>query len=185
MTTTLTPPEARAAVIEQTRLRALVLQVEFVLRHTTNLVWWLPQMAHGLENRWLAAIGIYGLESDQRARALLRLDIDWAAHDAERRGGRFLVTFAKAKHPEGATNLITATAGWFRDVVSARQLLTQCRVWMTDEVKDDRKLRARVRKELNLRPGAPLRWAKGPRENVLEGDDPELPELSVTCTVVY
>jgi hypothetical protein len=185
MTTTLTPTGARGPVVEQTRLRALVLQVEFVLRHTTNLQWWLPKMAHGLENRWVAAIGIYGLESDQRARALLRLDIEWAAHDAERRGGRFLVTSAKAKQPEGATNLVAATAGWLRDVVSAGQLLTQCRVWVTDEVKDDRKLRARVRKELSLRPGETLRWVKGPREDVLEGDDPELPELSVTCTVVY
>ncbi len=48
MTTTLAAPEARTAVVERTRLRALTLQLEFVLRHTTNLEWWLPQMAHGL-----------------------------------------------------------------------------------------------------------------------------------------
>ncbi len=49
MTTTLAAPEARTAVVERTRLRALTLQLEFVLRHTTNLEWWLPQMAHGLK----------------------------------------------------------------------------------------------------------------------------------------
>jgi hypothetical protein len=185
MTTTLTPPEAPAAVVEQTRLRTLALQIEFVLRQTTNLEWWLPFLAHGLENRWLAAIGVYGLQSDQRARALLRLDIDWATHDAERRDGRFLVTLAKDKHPNGATNLVTATTGWFRDVVLDRRLCTECRVGLIDEVEDDRKLRARVYKELSLDRGRPIRWAKGPREDILEGDDPELPELTVSCTVAY
>src|SRR5262245_27836417 len=112
MTTTLAAPEACTAVVERTRLRALALQLEFVLRHTTSLEWWLPQMAHGLENHWIAGIGIYGLEADQRARALLRLCIDWAAHDAERSGGRFLVSFATDKHPDGATSLVAAAAGW-------------------------------------------------------------------------
>jgi hypothetical protein len=185
MATTLTAPEAHTAVVEQTRLRALVLQIEFVLRYTTNAEWWLPQMAHGLENRWLAAIGVYGVERDRRARALLRLDIDWTTHDAERSGGRFLVTFAKDKHPDGATNLVTATARWFRDVVSDRQLQTECRVGLTDEVQQNRKLRARARKELSIGPRRPVRWVKGPRDDVLEGDDPELPELSITCTVAY
>jgi hypothetical protein len=55
-TTTLTAPGAVAA---QTRLRALTLQIEFVLRYTTDLEWWLPQMAHGLENHWIAGISIY------------------------------------------------------------------------------------------------------------------------------
>jgi hypothetical protein len=188
MTTTLTAPGAGAAVVEQTRLRALALQIEFVLRYTTDLEWWLPQMAHGLEHRWLARISIYGLEHDQRARALLRLNIDWATHDAERRGGRFLVTLAKDKHPDGATSLVTATTGWFRNVVSDRQLWTDYRVGLSDEsdeVEHDRKLRARAYKELSLQRGRPIRWVEGPREDVLEGDDPELPELSVTCTVVY
>jgi hypothetical protein len=185
MTMTLVTPEARTAVVERTRLRALALQLEFVLRHTTNLEWWLPQMAHGLENYWIARISIYGLEADQRARALLRLCIDWATHDAERSGGRFLVSFATNKHPDGATSLVTTTAGWFRNVVSDRQLQTQCRVGLTDEVNDDRKLRARVYKELSLHRGRPIRWVNGPREDILDDDDPELPELSVTCTVVY
>src|SRR5829696_4682980 len=178
MTTTLTAPMAHAAVVEQTRLRALALQIEFVLRHTTDVEWWLPLMTHGLERRWLARIGIYGLERDQRARALLRLNIDWATHDAERGSGRFLVNFAKDKHPDGATSLVTATAGWFRDVVSDRQLRTECRVGLSDEVEDDRKLRARAYKELSLQRGRPIRWVEGPREDILEGDDPELPELS-------
>jgi hypothetical protein len=185
MTTTLTAPMAHAAVVEQTRLRALALQIEFVLRHTTDVEWWLPQMTHGLENRWLAAIGIYGLERNWRPRALLRLDIDWNSHDVERVGGRFLVTFAKDKHPDGATNLVTATTGWFRHVVADRQLWTECRVGLTDEVEQNRKLRARVDRELRLHRGRPIHWVEGPREDILEGDDPELPELSVTCTVVY
>jgi hypothetical protein len=183
--TTLTAPEARAAV-EQTRLRALGLQLEFVLRHTANVEWWLPQMAHGLENRWLAAIGVYGFEQDRRARALLRLDIDWEAHDTERNGGRFLVAFAKDKHPEGATSLVIATTRWLRDVVSIRQLRTQCGVALTDEVEQNRTLRARVRKELSVcRTRRPIRWVEGSPTDVLEGDDPELPELCVTCTIVY
>jgi pimeloyl-ACP methyl ester carboxylesterase len=175
--TTLRASEARAAAVQQTRLRALVLQIEFVLRHTTYLEFWLPQMAHGLENRWLTTFDIYGLEPNQRARALLRLDIDWDTHDAERRNGQFLVTFATHKQPEGKTSLVAATAGWFRDVVSDRQLQTQCRVWLTDQVKEDRKLRARVHRELDLRPARPIRWVNGAREDILEGDDPELPEL--------
>jgi hypothetical protein len=185
VTTTLTAPEAPAPVVEQTRIRALALQIEFVLRYTTNVEWWLPQMAHGLESRWLAAIGIYGLEPDQQARALLRLDIDWVTHDAERRGGRFLVALTKDKHPAGATNLVTATAGWFRDVVLDRRLRTECRVGLSAEVEADRKLRARAHKELSVHRGRPIRWIKGPREEILEGEDPELPELCVTCTVVY
>jgi hypothetical protein len=36
MMTTLTISKPRAAVAEQTRLRTLALQLEFVLRHTTN-----------------------------------------------------------------------------------------------------------------------------------------------------
>ncbi len=183
--TTLTAPEGRAAVVEQTRLRALALQIEFVLRHTADVEWWLPQMAHGLETRWLAAIGIYGLERDRRARALLRLDIDWATHDAERGGGRFLVTFAKDKNLDGATNLITATTGWFRHVVLDRQLRTECRVGLSAEMEDDRKLQARVNKELSLHRARPVRWVKGLREDVLRGDDPELLELNITCTVVF
>jgi hypothetical protein len=186
MTTTLTGPEASATVVEQTRLRALALQLEFVLRQTTELEWWLPQMAHGLENRWVTSISVYGLEWDLRARALLRLDIDWDSHDAERGAGRFLVTFTKAKHPQGASNLVTATAGWFRDVVVDRQLETDCRIGLSDEVHHDGKLRARVYKELSLqRDARPIRWVAGPREDILEGSDPELPELTITCTVVY
>ena len=185
MTTTLTAPNAGTAVVERTRLRALALQIEFVLRHTTNLDWWLPKMAHGLENRWLTGIDIYGLEQGQRARALLRLDIDWRTHDAERCGGRFLVSFAKDKHPDGATSLIIATAGWFRDVLAHRQLQTDCRVALSDEVEGNPDLRARVERELSLREGRPIQWVKGSRENVLEGDDPDLPELSVSCTFVY
>jgi hypothetical protein len=185
MTTTLTAPGAGAAVVERTRLLTLALQIEFVLRHTTNLEWWLPQMAHGLETRWLAAIGVYGLQPDQRARALLRLDIDWNTHDAERASGQFLVTFANDKHPDGATSLITTTTGWFRNVVSDRRLHTECRMGLSDEVRADRKLRARVYKELSLHQGRPIHWVKGPREDILEGEDPELPELCVTCTVVY
>ncbi len=92
MTTTLTVPRAPAAVVEQTRLRALALQIEFVLRHTTSLEHWLPQMNYGLENRWLWQFGIFGLERDSRARALLLLDIDWGTHDAERSSGRFVST---------------------------------------------------------------------------------------------
>jgi hypothetical protein len=185
MTTTLKGLEVRTAAVEQTRLRALALQIEFVLRHTTNLDWWLPHMLHGLETRWLVVIGVYGFEPDQRARALLRLDIDWDTHDAERRGGRFLVALAKDKHPDGATSLVTATTGWFRDVVLDRRLRTECRMGLSDEVQADRKLRARAYKELSLHRGRPIRWVQGPRQDVLEGDDPEVPELSVTCTVVY
>jgi hypothetical protein len=185
VTTTLTAPAAPAAVVEQTRLRALALQIEFVLRHTTTVEWWLPQMTHGLENRWLATVGIYGLEPDQRARALLRLDIDWNRQDDGRAGGQFLVSFAKDKHPDGATSLVAATTGWFRDVVPARRLRTECRVGLSDEVEADRRLQARAYKELSLHRGRPIRWVTGPREDILEGDDPELPELSVTCTVVY
>jgi hypothetical protein len=185
MTTTLTAPEARTTVVEQTRLRALAMQLEFVLRHTTDLECWLPQMAHGLENRWIEDISIYGLQPDQRARALLRLCIDWDRHDAERSGGRFLVRFATDKHPDGATSLVTTTAGWFRNVVSDQQLHTEVRVGLTDAVENDPKLSARVDKELSLHQGRPIRWVNGPREDVLDDDDPELPELSVTCTVVY
>lgn len=185
MTTTLTGPQEQIAVVEQTRLRALSLQLEFVLRHTTNLEWWLPYMLHGLETRWLVAISVYGLEPDQRARALLRLDIDWATNDAERRVGRFLVALAKDKHPDGATSLVTATTGWFRDVVLDRRLRTECRVGLSDEVEDNRKLCTRAYKELSLHRGRPIRWVNGPRQDVLEGDDPEVPELSVSCTVVY
>src|SRR6266702_932143 len=166
MPTTLTAPEARTAVVEQTRLRALTLQIEFVLRHTTTVEWWIPQMAHGLENHWLVGISIYGLEPEQRARALLRLCIDWTTHDAERSGGRFLVSFATDKHPEGASSLVTATAGWFRNVVSDRQLHTDVRVGLADEVEDDRRLRARVDKELSLYQRRPIRWVKGPREDI-------------------
>jgi len=184
MTTTLTAPTARAAVVEQTRLRALALQVEFVLRHT-NLGDWVPQMHHGLENRWVEAIGILGLEPDGRARALLYLGIDWARHDGQRNSGRFMVRLAKDKHPEGATNLVAVTAGWFRDVAILRRLAIEGRVLLTEEVDRDRKLRARVFRELGLCRKGPIRWVEGPRENVLEGDDPELLELNITCTVVY
>lgn len=173
----------RADVVEQTRVRALALQLEFVLRHT-NLGHWVPQMNHGLENRWLWAIGILGLERDGRARAMLCLEIDWDRHDAERNSGRFMVRYAKDKHPEGATNLVTATAGWFRDVALVRQLGIDGRVLLTEEVEEDRKLRARVIRELGLRRVGPIRWVEGPRENILEGDDPELLELSVTCRAV-
>lgn len=148
MATTLTAPGADTGVVEQTRLRALILQLEFALRYTSNVEWWLPQMAHGLENRWLVAIGVYGLAPDQRAGALLDLNIDWTSHDTERRAGRFLVSSTKDKQPEGATSLVTAAARWFRAVVAARELRTQCRVWLTNEVEDDRKLRARVHREL-------------------------------------
>src|SRR6266542_214292 len=48
MTTTLAAPEARTSVVERTRLRALTLQLEFVLRNTTNLETWLPQITHRL-----------------------------------------------------------------------------------------------------------------------------------------
>jgi hypothetical protein len=184
VTTTLTAPEARTAVVERTRLRALALQLEFVLRHT-NLEFWVPQMNHGLENHWVEAIAILGFEPNGRARAMLDLEIDWARHDAERNNGRFMVHLAKDKHPEGATNLVTATTGWFRDVAVLRKLRIDGRVLLTEEVEQDRKLRARVFRELRLCRRGPIRWAKGPRENVLDGDDPELLELSVTCTVVY
>jgi hypothetical protein len=184
MTTTLTAPTARAAVVEQTRLRALALQIEFVLRHT-NLEDWVPQLHHGLENRWVEAIGILGLEPDGRARSMLYLEIDWARHDTERNSGRFIVCLAKDRHPEGATDLVTATTGWFRDVAVLRQLRIHGRVLLTEEVQRDRKLRARVFRELGLRRMGPIRWVEGPRENILEGDDPELLELNVSCTVVY
>jgi hypothetical protein len=69
--------------------------------------------------------------------------------------------------------------------VSDRQLHTEVQVGLTDEVENDRRLRARVDKELSLYRGRPIRWINGPREDILDGDDPELPELSVTCTVVY
>jgi hypothetical protein len=81
--------------------------------------------------------------------------------------------------------LVTATAGWFRNVVSDRRLQTECRMGLSDEVQADRKLRARVYKELSLYGGRPIRWVKGPREDILEGEDPELPELCVTCTIVH
>jgi hypothetical protein len=184
MTTTLTAPTARGAVVEQTRLRALGLQVEFVLRHT-NLGDWVPQIHHGLENRWVEAIGILGLEPDGRARALLYLEIDWDRHDHQRNSGQFMVRLAKDKHPDGATNLVTVTAGWFRDVAILRRLAIEGRVRLTEEVDHDRKLRARVFRELELCRKGPIRWVKGPRENVLEGDDPELLELNIACTVVY
>jgi hypothetical protein len=61
-----------------------------------------------------------GLEPDQPARALLRLDIDWATHDADRRARPVLATLAKDKDPAGTTNLVTATVGLVPDVVSAR-----------------------------------------------------------------
>jgi hypothetical protein len=54
VTTTLPAPETHTAVVEQTRLRALALQLEFVLRYTADVEWWLPQVAHGLETHWLA-----------------------------------------------------------------------------------------------------------------------------------
>jgi hypothetical protein len=142
-------------------------------------------MLHGLETRWLAAIGIYGLEPDQRARALLRLDIDWDTHDAERRSGQFLVTLGRAKHPDGATSLVTATTGWFRDVVLDRRLWTKCRMGLSEEVQQNRKLLTRAHKELSLHRGRPIRWVKGPRQDILEGEYPDLPELSVACTIVY
>jgi hypothetical protein len=69
--------------------------------------------------------------------------------------------------------------------VSDRQLQPDCRVQLSDEVEDDPKLRARVEKELGLRDGRPIYWVNGPREDVLEGEDPDLSELSVTCTVVF
>jgi hypothetical protein len=185
MTTTLTAPTARAAVVEQTRLRALALQIEFVLRHTTNLEHWFPKLNHGLENHWLEAIGIFGMEPDGRARAMLCLEIDWVRHETERNNGGFMVRFPKDKHPEGATNLVIASAGWFKDVAVLRQLGIACRVLLTEEVERDRKLRARVFRELDLRRGGPIRWVEGPRENILEGDDPELLELNVSCTIVY
>ena len=47
MTSTSTAPKPGTTVVEQTRLRVLALQIEFVLRRT-NLEWWLPMMAHGL-----------------------------------------------------------------------------------------------------------------------------------------
>jgi hypothetical protein len=56
---------------------------------------------------------------------------------------------------------------------------------LTKEVEQDRRLLARVFRELDLRWKPPIRWVEGPRDNVLEGDDPELLELNVTCTVVY
>ena len=183
MTTTLTAPTAPAAVVEQTRLRALGLQVEFVLRHT-NLGDWVPQMHHGLENRWVEAIGILGLEPDGRARALLYLGIDWDKHDSQRNNGQFIVRSTRDKHPEWATNLVAVTAGWFRDVAILRRLAIEGRVRLTEEVDQDRKLRARVFRELGLVRKGPIRWVEGPRENVLEGDDPELLELNITCTVV-
>jgi len=182
--TTLTAPAAVAAVVAQTRLRALALQIEFVLRHT-NLEFWVPQMHHGLENRWVEAIAILGLEPDGRARAMLCLEIDWARHDAERNSGRFMVRLAKDQHLEGATNLVTVTAGWFRDVAVLRKLRIDGRVLLTEEVEQDRKLRARVFRELRLCQKGPIRWVEGPRENILEGDDPELLELNVSCTIVY
>jgi hypothetical protein len=185
MTTTLTRPTAHAAVITQTRLRALALQIEFVLRHTTNLEYWFPQLNHRLENRWIEAIGILGIEPDGRARALLCLEIDWDRHDHQRNSGQFMVRLAKDKHPEGATNLVTVTAGWFRDVAILRRLAIEGRVRLTEEVQHDRKLRARVYRELGLCRKGRIRWVEGPREDVLEGDDPELLELNITCTVVY
>jgi hypothetical protein len=185
MSTTLTPPAEHAAVVEQTRLRALALQIEFVLRHTANLAHWFPQMNHGLENHWIEAIGIFGVEPDGRARAMLSLEIDWDRHEAERNNGRFMVRLAKDKHPSGATNLITATTGWFRDVVVLWQLTTDPWLLLTEEVEQDRRLLARVFRELDLRWKPPIRWIEGERDNVLEGDDPELLELTVTCTVVY
>jgi hypothetical protein len=184
MTTTLTDPTARAAVVEQTRLRALGLQVEFVLRHT-NLGSWVPQIHHGLENRWVDAIGILGLEPDGRARALLLLEIDWARHDTERNGGRVIVRLPRDKHPQGATSLVTVTAGWFRDVAILRRLAIEGRVLLSEEVEQDRKLRARVFRELSLCRTGPVRWVEGSREDVLEGEDPDLVELNLTCTVVY
>jgi hypothetical protein len=95
------------------------------------------------------------------------------------------VSLATDKHPDGATSLVTATAGWFRNVVSDWQLRTDVRVGLADAVEDDRRLRTRIYKELSLHRGRPIRWVNGPREDILDGDDPELPELSVTCTVVY
>jgi hypothetical protein len=184
MTTTLATREARTAVVEQTRLRALALQLEFVLRHT-NLEFWVPQMNHGVENRWVEAIAILGLEPDGRARAMLCLEIDWARHDAERNSGRFTVRLAKDNHPEGATNLVTATTGWFRDVAVLRKLRIDGRVLLTEEVEQDHKLRTRVFRELGLYRKGPIRWVEGPRENIVEGDDPELLELNVSCTIVY
>lgn len=185
MATTLTAPSARAAVVEQTRLRALALQIEFVLRHTTNLAHWFPQLNHGLENRWLEAIGIFGIEPDGRARALLCLEIDWARQETERNNGRFMVRLARDTHPSGTTNLVTATTGWFRDVKVLRQLGIDCRILLAEEVERDRKLWARVFRELDLRQGGPIRWVEGPRDSILEGDDPELLELNISCTVVY
>lgn len=95
------------------------------------------------------------------------------------------MTLARDKHPDGATSLVTATTGWFRDVVLDRRLRTECRMGLSDEVQQNRKLLARAHKELSLHQGRPIRWVKGPRQDILEGEDPELPELSVTCTVVY
>ena len=185
MTTTLTRPTTQAAVIAQTRLRALALQIEFVLRYTTNLEHRFPQLNHGLENHWIKVVGILGIEADGRARAMLSLEIDWDRHDAERNNGRFMVRLAKDKHPSGATNLITATTGWFRDVVVLRQLAIDPWLLLTEEVEQDRRLRARVFRELDLRRKPPIRWVDGPRDSILEGDDPDLLELNVTCTVVY
>src|SRR5262245_17701837 len=140
---------------------------------------------HGLENRWVEAIAILGLEPDGRARAMLYLEIDWARHDGERNGGRFMVRLAKDQYPEGATNLVAVTTGWFRDVAILRRLAIEGRVLLTEEVEHDRKLRARVFRELRLCRKGPIRWVEGSPENVLEGNDPELLELNIACTVVY
>lgn len=42
--------------------------------------------------------------------------------------GDALVALARDKHPDGATSLVTATTGWFRDVVLDRRLRTECRM---------------------------------------------------------
>ena len=80
-----------------------------------------------------------------------------------------MVSFAKDKHPDGASSLIIATAGWFRNVPNHRRLRTDCRVALSDEVEDNPNLRARVEQELCLREGRPIQWVKGSRECFMSG----------------
>lgn len=96
-----------------------------------------------------------------------------------------MVRLAEDEHPNGATNLLSATTGWFRDVAVLRRLGTDSRVLLTEEVEQDRRLRARVFGELGLRRGGPIRWVEDHGTRSLDGDDPELLELNISCTVVY
>jgi hypothetical protein len=77
------------------------------------------------------------------------------------------VRSTKDKHPEGATNLVTVTAAWLRDVAIVRRLAIEGRGRLTEEVDHDRKLRARVFRELGLVPTSAKGFPSSPGRDTM------------------